>query len=411
MGKLRPWLRVFIMAGFLGPSIAFSQIDPTNRDLVELGANRNIEGAQPISAYAFYYRNRPDFLDNSNLTLRLAIAPTYADSELGIKGVFGPNTDIGIGLAGGGFADYYYEVEGGKYFPEQSYNGYGTTFSTSIYHLFNPSQMIPLNGVLRGSVHYAAYAPDDTTSSTFAVPDSVTSLNVRTGLRLGGIEPVLFTPLAAELSGWYEGQFRMNPQSYGFAADPYSVNSQSHLFWGRLAFAYTLTNSLQNFMLNITGGGSRDTDRFSAYRIGSVLPQGAEFPLMLPGYYSQEFSATKFVDFEGIYHLPVSPDKRWTVNLMAGTAYIDYLPGTGQSGRWNTGVGGGPGYNSKSGAWKIMLDYCYGFDAIRDHGRGAQSIGLLMQIDLERYDASKPETASGEGFWQRSFETFVHSLD
>jgi hypothetical protein len=50
MGKLWPWLWVLIVAGFLGPSVALSQIDPTNRDLVEIGANRNFEGAQPISA-------------------------------------------------------------------------------------------------------------------------------------------------------------------------------------------------------------------------------------------------------------------------------------------------------------------------------------------------------------------------
>jgi hypothetical protein len=408
--KLRPWLWVLIVAGFLGPSAAFAQIDPTNRDLIQLGANRNIEGAQPISAYAFYYRNRPDFLDNTNLTLRLAIAPTYVDSELGIKNLLGDNTDLGIGLAGGGFADNYYEVEGGKYFPEQSFSGAGTTFSTSLYHLFDPGRLIPLNGILRGEIHYAGYSHNNDTDSSFAVPDSVTSMNVRTGFRFGGMEPVLFSAVALELSGWYMGQFRLDPQNYGYVSDPYHLNAASHLFWGRALFAYTLTNSQQSFMVNITGGGSADADRFSAYRIGSLLPQGAEFPLMLPGYYSQEFSATKFVDFEGMYHIPVSCDKRWTMNLVGGTAYVDYLPGTGQSGRWNTGVGGGPGYISHSGAWKIMLDYCYGFDAIRDNRRGSQSIGLLMQIDLERYP-SEDSAPSDDGFWKRNWDNLVQSLD
>jgi hypothetical protein len=29
-----------------------------------------------------------------------------------------------------------------------------------------------------------------------------------------------------------------------------------------------------------------------------------------------------------------------------------------------------------------MVDYGYGVNAIRSHGRGAQSIGLLLQLDL-----------------------------
>ena len=31
-----------------------------------------------------------------------------------------------------------------------------------------------------------------------------------------------------------------------------------------------------------------------------------------------------------------------------------------------------------------MLDYGYGIDAIRSHGRGANSLGLLLQFDLGR---------------------------
>src|SRR5258708_1838900 len=96
------WLLIVLFPGILLPGAAVAQIDPVKRELIQFGYNQSIEGEAPVSAYAFYYYNQPDFLSHSNLTLRLAIAPVYVDSELGISRLLGPNTDVGIGLAGGG---------------------------------------------------------------------------------------------------------------------------------------------------------------------------------------------------------------------------------------------------------------------------------------------------------------------
>ena len=68
---------------------------------------------------------------------------------------------------------------------------------------------------------------------------------------------------------------------------------------------------------------------------------------------------------------------------------MDYLPGESQPGNWLNGVGGGIMYHSPSDRWKIMLDYGYGIDAIRSHGRGANSIGLLLQMDLGKLHGEK----------------------
>src|SRR5687768_18586975 len=87
------------------------QIDPAKRELIQLGYNQPLQGRGPIAAYAFYYLNLPHFY-RTNLTLRLAVAPLYMDSELGIAKAVGPRTDLGIGLAGGGFADGYNELRG-----------------------------------------------------------------------------------------------------------------------------------------------------------------------------------------------------------------------------------------------------------------------------------------------------------
>lgn len=358
---------------------ALAQIDPIQRDLLQVGYNAAFEGHAPLSAYAFYYRNQPDFL-RTNLTLRLAIAPTYLDSELGIRGALGELTDIGIGMAGGGFADSYNEIRQGKFLPSESFDGYGGEMSLSLYHLFNPGYQIPLNGVLRGIAHYATYAPLDQTASNFHLPDSMGIFNVRTGLRWGGREPTLLPSLAMELSVWYEGEFRSEADKYGINLDR-RVEPSSHLFWGEAYLAYTLPKWRHSFNIAFTAGTSMDADRFSAYRMGGFLPLVAEYPLSLPGYYYQELTVDRFVLLGGSYTIPFDKQGRWHFTATAATALVDYLPGLEQASQWNSGVGAGVFYTSRT--WRVMLDYGYGIDAIRSGGRGAHSIGLLLQFDLE----------------------------
>jgi len=390
-------------AGCVGPFTAPAQIDPTKRELVQFGYNASLEGHAPPSAYAFYYRNQPDFL-GTNMALRLAVAPTYLDSELGIRHAISENTDLGIGVAGGGYADDYFEIHQGTYYESQSFTGYGAAGSLSLYHLFNPGQMIPLYGLVRGIAHYSSYDRNDTTDSNFRLPSDRETYSVRTGLRWGGREPVLFPDLAMELSAWYEGQFRTGTGTYGY--DDRSVVPESHLFWCEALLAYKLPELKHSFFLSVTAGTSIHADRFSAYRLGSVLPLAAEYPLSLPGYYYQEISAKDFVLVGGNYIVPLDQRQRWNVSATASTAVVDYLPGLEQPGNWHTGVGGGVLYKSPS--WKVMLGYGYGVDAIRSHGRGAQSVGLLLQLDLGRAREAllNPEEPGRWRGFQQLFDIF-----
>src|SRR5262245_20046760 len=96
--------------GWLGATFTVSaQIDPVRRELIQLGYTQPLQGRGPLAAYGFYYLNKPQFLHRTNLTLRLAVAPVYLDSELGVARVLSPSTDVGFGIAGGGFADSYSE--------------------------------------------------------------------------------------------------------------------------------------------------------------------------------------------------------------------------------------------------------------------------------------------------------------
>jgi len=403
---------VLLLPVLFRASLAHAQLDPVKRELIQVGYNQPIVGQAPLAGYAFYYYNQPGFL-NTNLTLRLAIAPVYLDSELGIRNVLGTNTDVGIGLAGGAYADSYFEVQQGKYLASQSFDGYGGILSGSVYHLFNPGQLIPLNGVLRGEAHYASYARTGDTDPNFTIPQDLTTFNVRTGLRLGGMEPLMNPDVAMELSIWYEGQFRENYGYYGFPVGgtlgDRQVEAASHLFWGRALFAYTLPKSKQNFLVSLTAGTSSSPDRFSAYRLGGLLPLASEFPLTLPGYYYQEISASRFALLNGNYSIPLDSKKRWALTGVGSIAVVDYLPGVAQPGQWNSGVGGGITYRSTTGIWQAMVDYGYGFQAIRDNGRGGQSIGILIQINL--IPAANEYYNPGENMFIRGMDRFIRSFN
>ena len=182
---------------FFAPMLACSQIDPVPRDLIQFGHDQAFEGHEPFAGYAFYYHNQPDFL-RTNLTLRLAVAPVYLDSELGFVHGLGPNTDFAIGLAGGGFADSYNEIRGGTFYQNESFIGHGGETSLNVYHLFNPGDQIPLNLVLSGAAHYSFYERSGDTSPAFQLPTDHTDFSIRTGLRRGGSEPTLFPALAMD---------------------------------------------------------------------------------------------------------------------------------------------------------------------------------------------------------------------
>lgn len=359
---------------------AQGQIDPIKRELVQLGYNQPIQGKAPLGGYAFYYLNLPAFIE-TNLTLRLALAPVYLDTELGIRAVFGPRTDFGLGVHGGGFADSYAEIRRGDFLESESFTGHGAGISMSVYHLFNPGRQVPLSAVLRVESHYSFYDRDDDTADAFELPNDRSNWNFRAGVRWGGSEPTVNPDFSLELSAWYEAQVRTDAGDYGFSGDR-AVESVSHLYWARALMSFTLTNWQHQFAVSLTLGGSADADRFSAYRLGGVLPLAAEFPLTLPGYYFQEISAEEFVLLGANYLLPLDRENRFALSFLVAGAVTEYLNGLEQPGSWHSGVGAGLRWRP-SKTWQISLGYAYGVDAIRNSNRGAHSIGFLLQWDLE----------------------------
>lgn len=382
------------------PCLAFlarveAQIDPEHRRLVHFGYNQPLEGRGPFAGYAFYFHNEPEFI-RDNLTLRAAVAPTYLDTELGIANALTPRTDVGLGIAGGGFADNFSEVRGGNLRQDESFIGHGGEASVSLYHVFNPLpgdrpsaslSEIPLQAILRSSARYSTYETDSRTSTEFVIPEDKLAYHLRAGLRWGGREPLMEPAAAGELSAWYEGQFRTDSQEYGFDRDR-SIEAQTHLLWGRALAAYTFSNH-QRFEVSITTGMAVHPDRLSAYRLGGALPLVAEFPLMLPGYYFQEITAERFSLISVNYSVPLPA--QFHLLMFGSTAWVDYLEGLEQPGNWHSGVGGGLGWTSPKGSWHVLAGYGFGVDAIRNGKRGAHNVSLIVQWDLERGGLHMPE--------------------
>jgi hypothetical protein len=357
---------------------ARAQIDPTKRRLIHAGFDRAWEGPAPAGAYIFYYINQPRFV-RDDLTLRLALAPVYMDSELGVGG--DQENGVAVGLAGGGFADGYSEVRGGHHYREESFNGNGGTVSFSFYRALNHGNEIPISVVARAAAHLAAYGATAKTSDDFVKPPDHGEYSARLGLRVGGVPPELLPARAGEVSFWYVPYLRDREGDYGYRGDR-RLNRVPQLFWTRFTMAYRLESDAR-FDVTAQAGGSRDADRLSAYRLGGMLPFASEFPLALAGYYNGELSADRYALFGGRYIMPLDPTPNWYWSLFAQSANIHFLPGLDQPKPWNSAVGTGLEFLTKDGSLTICLDFGYAVDAIRSGGRGAESLALTMQLDLE----------------------------
>ncbi len=357
-----------------------AQVDPMDRNLVELGYDQALAGHGPQAIYAYYYFNRPDYF-GPDVALRMAVAPAYLDSEIGFKHLLSPNTDVGIGVSGGAFGDNYYDVRQGTYLESQSFYGSGGGTSASIYQLLDPGRLIPLNLVARAGIRYATYFETPQTSSDFKLPGKQVDTSTLIGLRFAGKQPVLYPNLGLEVSVWFERQWNLDSDTFGFDNER-SISPATNLYWLYAGLDYEFKKSGNKFSFAVTAGGSTDADQFTAWRLGGVLPLVSEFPLELPGYYYEELTATRFVHFLGSYAIPLDEEHRWEFRLEAATARLDYLPGFEQNSDWQTGAGCGIVFSPKKQNFQIVLRYGYGFNALRHGKEGAQSVGLLFQYDF-----------------------------
>lgn len=370
---------LILAASALSAATASAQIDGAKRLLLEAGYEDGLGNPGPSAPYAFLYLNRPRVAGPGS-ALRLAIAPVYADAELGLPGILGADTDLGLGLSGGGYAFGHAQVDRGDDKPGESFIGHGGGPSVSFYPRIMKIGPVPVNGVFRLSMNYTDFQRTSRTDARFQLPPDQWTGFARAGIRAGGVAPGMDKGRALEFSLWAEKRVRDKPAAFGYGDD--RVLSRSvNLLWGRLhASLPGPWGTRVGAGLNAGTGGHIGI--LSAYRLGGMTTQTSEFPLVLPGYFTQEISARRFVHAWGRTAVPFPGSKRFFIDLAAGGASVAPIPGTDPGAARHIGFSTGVSYAPKRGGLHGQVAYGFAPTALRGTRRGAHSLALSVEIDF-----------------------------
>lgn len=386
-----------VAAAFLAVA-ARAQIDDSKRLLLESGYEDGLGNPGPSAPYAFLYLNRPGAAGPGS-ALRLAVAPVYADAELGIPGFLGSRTDLGLGLSGGGFAFGHSEVRRGDEKPGEAFIGHGGGPSVSLYPRIAQVGPVPVNGVFRLSLNYTDYARTSRTDQDFQTPADQWVFTSRAGIRVGGIEPGMDKGRALEASLWAEARVRDKPGTYGYDGDR-TVARSVKLVWSRLQFSLPGPYDTRvSGGLNAGTGGS--VGRLSAYRLGGMTTQTAEFPLMIPGYFAQEISARRYFHAWAHTAVPFRGSDRFFLDLAAAGASVAPVYGTDPGALRHVGFSAGVALAPKNRGLNALLAYGFSPTAYRGSGRGAHAFSLSVELDF---------LAPGEPRAKGSFKTRQEGL-
>jgi hypothetical protein len=382
---------------WLAAAPARAQIDDTKRLLLEGGYEDGLGNPGPNGAYAFLYLNRPGVAGPGS-AWRLALAPVYLDTELGLPGLLGYRTDVGLGFSGGGYAFSRKEVVRGDQRFGESFIGNGGGPSLSFYPKIGDIGPVPLSGVVRFSAVYTDYQATSQTDANFEIPPDEWTGAARVGLRLGGQEPGLGRGPALEVSTWYEGRVRDRPGTYGYNHDRF-VKREVNLYWMRFLLVLPPDSGVRASAGASVGGGDR-LGRLTAYRLGGMLTQSAEFPLIIPGYFSQEIAAREFGHVWARYGIPVERSRRFFVNVLAAGASVTPIRGTDPGGSLHAGMSVGLEFAPPKGALHGELTYGYAPRAVRGNHRGGEAFAITAELDFMTPDleSRKGVKTSQQGF-------------
>jgi len=370
---------LILAASLLFAGTAGAQIDDSRRLLLEAGYEDGLGNPGPSAPYAFLHLNRPRIAGPGS-ALRLVIAPVYADAELGLPGLFGTKTDLGLGLSGGGYAFGHAQVDRGDERPGESFIGHGGGPSVSLYPRIAKIGPVPVSGVFRMALSYTDFQRTSRTDARFQLPPDQWTGSARAGIRAGGVEPGVDKGRALEVSLWTEKRVRDKPAAFGYDDDRV-VSRSVNLVWGRLLASLPGPGSTRvGAGLNAGVGGH--VGRLSAYRLGGMGTLTSEFPLVLPGYFTQEISARRFVHAWGRTAVPFPGSDRYFIDLAAAGASVGPIPGTDPGAARHVGFSVGASYAPKLGGLHGQLAYGYAPTALRGTRRGAHSAALSVEIDF-----------------------------
>jgi hypothetical protein len=371
-------LAAVVLLPVLAVTPARAQRDPEPRAYIEVGTDVPVQGNAPLTGYAFFLWNRPNYPEPDQY-LRVVLTPTYLISEL-IQDhwPYGRHA-VGIGLNGGGFRFGHEEFRLGSHKSAESFWGHGAEVPLSYYAGTKLFELLPLEGQIRVTPGFVLYQRSLDTAERFELPQDTGLFTGRVGLRLGGVPPELLPQVALEASAWYEVRYRADAGTFGFPERPERLESLTQRAWGRLAAVATPLAG-HTFEILLTAGLSRDADLLSSFRLGSALPFRSEFPLILHGYFVEEVFAKRFWLLNASYRFPAWPDsRRVTFRVGGDLAGVDYVRGHRLPRNHLGGVGGDLSI-AFTPRMTLVVGYGYGFDAPRNGGFGGHMAHALIEM-------------------------------
>lgn len=374
---LIPVLLGILMLTWTGAAKA--QLDPQRRTNLEVGIETPILGNGPLDGYGFLLLNRPHFPTEDSY-LRVVVSPVYLASELVRDRWPAAGNAVGLGIAGGFFADNFNEFRDGDYKRRESFWGHGGAASLSYYwRQLRIAGVLPVEGQLRLRPQYAVYTTGPDTRSAFRLPADSAIYSLRGGIRVGGIPPELFPKRALEVSVWHEAGYRDRAGRFGLPERPEETSHVTQRSWARAGgiFSPWLDHTVSVFL---TGGMAEDTDALSVFRLGGALRFQSEFPLMLHGYHAGEVFARRFGLLNASYQFaPIPGVDRFRLQLSGDYARVDYFSGHSLP-HENLAGAGADAVIELTKRTTLVVGYGYGFDAPRGHHAGGQEAHILLEV-------------------------------
>jgi hypothetical protein len=114
-----------------------------------------------------------------------------------------------------------------------------------------------------------------------------------------------------------------------------------------------------------------------------MMTLNSEFPLILPGYFSEEIKARQYAHVTLRGGFPLDDNKKYIINVFAAGATITPAAGTNAGGTNHAGVGTSIEFAPRNGALRGILSYGYAPTAVRGSERGGQGVALSVELNLE----------------------------
>jgi hypothetical protein len=121
-----------------------------------------------------------------------------------------------------------------------------------------------------------------------------------------------------------------------------------------------------------------------------MLTLNSQFPLVLPGYFSQEIAARQYAHLYLRGGIPLEDSKKFVLNVFAAGATITPVAGTNAGGTNHAGVGTGLEFAPHHGALRGMISYGYSPTALRGGARGGSGVALSLELNLEPRKGEQP---------------------